>query len=894
MHNIFNKKSRCKGMNKILLMTFVFIIAISLILLLYSYKSYEDFKSYQRDIAVQSTLGTSNNIAIFMSSLKTSLAIFVAGHQKSLSQLQQSPDNSSAYSHINNKLSQYFSDYYAFTIADNTGKLLYDDFGEQIGDLCRSDIHQFALSHAKVDTYIHPGPEQYHFDIMLNWRQSNKNEIFFASFRTKHLSHLLYNAQLPGHKLVLLRNDRPDLIEIMATGNRSNTREKTHLTQQQHERILSLIPVSGTRWVLADIANESLFSNYIGSLLAEVAVIFIIFILIAGILLRRIAMEERKRQIIEQNLQESHLQLEERVEERTAELKMTIDNLKFEIEKSFKLSSAIEQTDDIIAITNSKGIIEYVNPSFERVTGYLLKEIVGGTLDILKSGKQNSDFYRRMWHRLKNGYVFHSVFVNRCKDGHFYHEEKTISPLRNQNGEITHYVATGKDISEKVRTEQRIQHLAYHDILTELPNRLLFHDRLEHALSQATRNESILAILFIDLDRFKIINDSLGHAMGDNVLQVVAERLIHLLRESDTIARLGGDEFALILENVTNVAEIISTTQRILDDIARPFHSGKQALHTTASIGITIYPFENTNIDNLLKQADIAMYQAKANGGNSFQFYSITMGESATRRMTLENKLNGALERNEFILNYQPRIDLMNGRVTGAEALLRWHSPEFGIISPIEFIPLLEESGLILEVGKWVIHQACSDFIGLPENYRLAVNLSTKQFSDSELEKDIANILSKTGFNPIRLDIEITESLLAVDRDRVFNVLQTLHNAGIHISIDDFGTGYSSLSYLKDFPIDCIKIDRSFVINLEKEPENIKLINAIISMAHSLNMSVVTEGIETMEQLSILIDKGSDEGQGYLFSKPLPYTDFLDWLDLFNKKESAFDFLKNF
>ncbi len=882
MNKFIEQVTQCKSKGKIIVISLVFLFSLAFLLAFFSYKDYRRFLLYQQDIASQSISGAANNITTYMDSLKTSLKIYLDGHQEQLAELLNSPDNGSVHKQVEQQLSQYFRGFYTFTIADDSGQLLFDDFVEKVGGACRKDIHEFALSHDKVDAYIHPGPTLYHFDVMQNWQYKQQNIIFFVSFGLQHISYLLQNAQLPGHRLILLRSDRPGLVEVTAQDTHSRNPEQIYLSQLQDGQLLSSKPVAGTRWLLVDIMEHSLISDHIYNLIYVDLMVFSVFLIILVLMIWHLMQEEKKRYKAEQELKQSHLQLEKNVQARTKDLQHNMRKLQQEVEKNTKLSSAIEQTGDIIVISDKNGIVEYVNPTFEKITGYKHTEVIGTNLKILNSGQQSRDFYQTMWTKLNNGQIFHSIFINRKKDGQLYHEEKTISPIRNRQGKITHFVATGKDITEKVRTEQHIQHLAYHDALTKLPNRLLFQDRLKHAMTQSQRCHTILAILFIDLDKFKIINDSLGHATGDVVLQEISDRLIKTVRESDTIARLGGDEFALVLENNSNINEVITIIKRILNQVKLPVIYGEHQLHTTASIGVTIFPFEDNTMEDLLKQADIAMYHAKNVGGNNFQFYSTSMGETAGRRMRLVSLLRDALERNEFNLHYQPRINLKNGMITGAEALLRWSTPELGNISPDEFIPILEESGHIIEVGRWVFEQACIEFGQQQNNLRLAINLSPRQFSDPFLIQDIENILMNTGYNPLQLDIEVTESLLAEDHEQLLNKLNAFHNKGIKISIDDFGTGYSSLSYLKDLPIDCLKIDRSFVTNLELEPDNIKLISAIVSMAHSLNMTVVTEGIETKAQLEILKQKHSEEGQGFLFSHPLPIDEYLEWSNNYN------------
>jgi diguanylate cyclase (GGDEF)-like protein/PAS domain S-box-containing protein len=422
--------------------------------------------------------------------------------------------------------------------------------------------------------------------------------------------------------------------------------------------------------------------------------------------------------------------------------------------------------------------------------------------------------------------------------------------------------------------EDQLRFIATHDSLTDLPNRALFNERLRHALNQSTRYSRGIAVMFIDMDRFKVVNDSLGHGAGDRLLQDSAKRLAECLRESDTVARLGGDEFVVMIENFTAPKDAIAVAQKVLASLSRPFFVDGQEFLMSASIGISTFPDDGKDAETLLKNADIAMYRAKDQGRNNYQFYSAQMNKHTFERLAMESSLRRAVERNEFLLHYQPKLDLRTGAISGVEALVRWQHPDWGMVSPAQFIPLAEETGLIVQIGEWVLKAACEQNKrwrdqGIPP-LRVAVNLSARQFAQKTLLSDIAKTIAQSGLTPESLELEITESLVMTNPEHATETLNKLKAMGISLSIDDFGTGYSSLAYLKRFPIDCVKIDRSFIKDIPTEADDMAITKGVIALGHSLRLKVVAEGVETVEQQDFLRSNDCDEMQGYLFSKPLP------------------------
>ena len=539
------------------------------------------------------------------------------------------------------------------------------------------------------------------------------------------------------------------------------------------------------------------------------------------------------------------------------------------------LVRAVEQTDDAIMITRADGIIEYVNPGFERITGYRAGEIVGRSPSVLASGMHPPAFYAELWHTIGRGESFRSVFTNRRSSGELYYEEKTISPIRGSDATISHFVATGMDVTARIAAERRLEYLANYDALTGLPNRSLLHDRLTQAIQRAHRQAKAVAVQFVDLDRFKLINDTLGHNTGDRVL-IEASRLRQCLRATDTVARLGGDEFILIQEDVDSPDVVEQVARKVLEAFAPRFPvAPPQGLFVSVSIGLALYPVDGLTPDELLMRADLAMYRAKEAGRNSFRFFEAAMDASAMRTLTLEVAIRGALENGEFAVAYQPIIDTQ--RPVAIEALLRWHSPIHGTVPPDHFFPLLEENGLIVPVSRWALREALRQTRHLQRSgqpgLRLAFNLSSRQFRDVGLLQDVTAALDETDFDPRLLELELTESALMDNPEASAAVLETLRTRGIRVAVDDFGTGYSSLAYLMRFPVRTLKIDRSFVHEMERSREAATIVRAITSLARSLGLDVVGEGVENVAQLALLQELGCHHIQGFLFSRPVPATE---------------------
>jgi len=541
-------------------------------------------------------------------------------------------------------------------------------------------------------------------------------------------------------------------------------------------------------------------------------------------------------------------------------------------------ATVFDASSDAIFITDSDNLIISVNAAFCEITGYSAEDVIGQAPEILNSGRHDAGFYHAMWRDLLETGRWNGEVWNRRKNGEIFAELLTINAVKNYRGEISHYVSIFADITEHKQTEEHVRHLAHYDALTNLPNRTLFNDRLGQALINAQRDNGRAAVMFLDLDRFKNINDTLGHGIGDLLLQEVAVRLTGCVRQGDTVSRLGGDEFVVLLPELNDEKDARLVAQKLLNAAAFPMILEGHELHISASIGISYYPMDGVNTETLMKNADVAMYRAKEEGRNNYQFYHASMNARSFERLAMETSMRHALSRGEFDLYYQPRFALPEGRIIGAEALIRWNHPDLGMVSPVQFIPLAEETGLILPIGEWVLKQVAAQGkawqqAGFPP-LSLAVNVSARQFRRADFAGKVFQILRDSGFDPHHLELELTESTLMTHAEENIETLKKLNALGIRIAIDDFGTGYSSLSYLKRLPVDILKIDRSFVSEVPDNRDGVAIVEAIIAMAHSLGLHIIAEGVETAEQLEFLQMRKCNEIQGYHFSYPLPVEQF--------------------
>jgi diguanylate cyclase (GGDEF)-like protein/PAS domain S-box-containing protein len=550
---------------------------------------------------------------------------------------------------------------------------------------------------------------------------------------------------------------------------------------------------------------------------------------------------------------------------------LDVTDLKYNEEQLHLAARVFETTREAIVITDARGNILRVNNAFAEITGWNETEVLGRTPSFLKSGRHGADFYADLWCEVLRRGSWRGEIWNRRKNGEIYPARLSISATRDGRGNITHFIAISTDISQHKEAEARINHLAHYDALTGLPNRAFLQEQLGQLLAGA--NPLPLALMLLDLDRLKQINDSLGHAAGDSVIQAMAERLGRMMGPRDVICRHLGDQFALLFAEVADSREAKRIAERLLAAVLAPIELGERQLALSASIGIGLFPGDGDNAAALLRNTDTALHHAKTEGRNTFQFYRAEMNAASLERLVFEQSLRQALARGEFALYYQPQVALADGHLIGTEALLRWQHPELGLVAPSRFIALAEETGLIVDIGRWVLEQACRQTAAWSQAHgaslRVAVNLSAVQFQSVDLVGVVEAALAAAGLPPAQLELELTESMLMRDADQASTMLHRLKTLGIQLAIDDFGTGYSSLAYLRHFPLDTLKIDRSFVLEMEQDRSAVAIIDSVIALSRSLGLATVAEGVETKGQRDLLRERRCDIGQGFLFSKPV-------------------------
>ncbi|SAM35106.1 phosphodiesterase DibA [Pseudomonas sp. 1 R 17] len=554
--------------------------------------------------------------------------------------------------------------------------------------------------------------------------------------------------------------------------------------------------------------------------------------------------------------------------------------LKENRERLRQAAAVFDCTREGVLVTDAKGLIVHVNRAFMEITGYQCEDVMGRQPSLFKSGRHSSNFYQKMFQTLEHTGEWSGEIWNRRKSGEIYPQWQTIRVIHDDLGHISHYVAVFSDISAIKDSEHELAHLAHHDPLTDLPNRLLFTDRAEQALASAQLHKRGCALLLLDLDHFKIINDSLGHNVGDQLLKLVGERLKALFGPGVTLARLGGDEFAVLAENCSQVVQAAALAQRMLDVMKQPFIFDGHQLFISASIGISLFPNDALSAEQLLRNADSALFKAKSVGREGYALYTEELTAHAQNRVEIASELRRALEQQELRVYYQPVHDLHTSRLIGVEALVRWQHPERGLVPPGDFIPIAERTGLIAEIDGWVMDQACRQMCrwladGAPLSF-IAINVSSRLFARRELYDQVAQVLHDTGLDPAFLELEVTESAVMDDPEVALEQLHRLRELGLRLAIDDFGTGYSSLLRLKRLPVQKLKIDQGFVAGLPWDEDDAAIVRVVIALAKSMGMQVHAEGIEQVEQARFLLEQHCDMGQGYWFGRPMP-ADEIDW-----------------
>lgn len=537
-----------------------------------------------------------------------------------------------------------------------------------------------------------------------------------------------------------------------------------------------------------------------------------------------------------------------------------------------KLSTMLDQMADTVIVTDRHGVVEYVNPSFEKSTGYSREEVLGSRRWLFRSDAIDPKHYEWMWKTIGAGHVFSDLLVGRRKDGALFYEEHTITPVKDERGHITHYIATGKDVTKRMQSLGRIQYPASRDALTELPNRALFTDRLNHAVTRCKDDGGVIGVLLIDVDSFKTVNETLSKDVGDQALRALSERLARCVRDSDTVARVGGDEFAVILERLPSLDYIAPVVRKILNVLSRPFELGGRSFQMTTSIGISLFPNDGDDSATLIKNADVALYRAREQGQHSYKFYSPDISVKAFERLSLELNLRRALENDEFMAFFQPQINCSTNEVEAVEALLRWRHPDLGLVSPGDFIPILDDTDLIVPLGEWIIRQACQQAKIWQQSgydpFTVSVNLTASQFYSPGLVELICNVLQETELAPRWLELEVQEGVLAQHEKDAVRLCAKLGDLGVGVAVDDFGTGLTSLANLQRFQIRKVKIDRTFVGDAIKDPADAAIVKAIVAVSKAFGMRAVAEGVESEEQRDFLMDQGCELMQGFLFTPP--------------------------
>ncbi len=846
-----------------------------LLILWTAVQQYQTYKTNQQVHLNNSVNSVALKVSRMLNERTRVLTAIAQDNLQILEQIQKEPGNDELISKFEIRLKVYFPDFFAFTIIDEKGNRIPDDSGVRIGDQCNYDMAAFSRDDKQLSTIvngvnyyqpiIHPRPFSCHFDLMTKVSDNDGSKlILFMSFHSEILSQLLREHYTFGMQLFLVRSDGSELIEVGENGTRDKLQREINLNETDKKDLFIHKNIPGSRWKIVGFSKKGLFFVQIKAIFIQYGLLFvmiIVFYLSVLFILNRL---NKQRNHAFNQLHTLNHNLETLIIERTQELT--------------KLSTAVTQSPVEIIITDLNGIIEYSNPKFSEMTGYAQEEAIGLNIMDLKLIKIDKDLLKTIWTTVSEGQTWSGEFLSCHKNGTKYWMHLSVSPIRDDDNQIIHFLGIGEDITEKKEQEKHILYQAHYDGLTGIPNRLLAIDRLKQAIRLCMRSECMAVLIFIDLDNFKKVNDTLGHDNGDILLIETARRLKSVVRESDTIARLGGDEFLIILSQVKDKTYIDRIADKIIKQFQKPICTKGSECTITASLGISIFPDDGIDAHKLMRSADLAMYQSKENGRNRYHFFTSALEEEAQKLFQIEKHLHHALDNKELSVVYQPIVNMSNGQLAGCEALVRWNNPSLGVVGPDIFIPIAEQTGLITSIGEFVLQTACFQIAHWNTIHKqalfIAVNLSPRQFWEKDFIRKINFVLNKTGLSPSCLELEVTEGMIIKNHRETKAIMHQLITMGIKLSMDDFGTGYSSLYHLKKFHFDKLKIDRSFIQELKTESDDMTLVQTTIALAHGLGLKVVAEGIEKKQQLKILKDKQCDFGQGYFYSRPISAEEF--------------------
>lgn len=838
-----------------------------------------EFRQKHQALAEQSVRITIDEINVLLNEIRRATGLFISHNSELLWKLSHNPGDEATYQKIDEMLDEHFPEHFSFTVTNSRGQLLYDDFGEKIGQLCIRNIRDNFEDEHKHSIVVHPGPREYHIDIMVPWSYNGQKQgVFFKSYKLDHLARILKVSQPADHSLMIVKTTDPDLIEISALGGRDIIEQSRsiRLSDSEKANIIFSQPIEGTEWTMIGIIDPNAEAIYRTRFMRPIIAAWVVLLLLTLVALYTIRKEERKRSDAEHALQLSHDELETRVEEQTEHLRI--------------FEKAANQADEIFFITDTDGLICYVNSKFERCTGYSKEEAIGQKPSILKSEAMEAGFYRELWETILNHESFNAIFTNRCKNGDLIYMDQTITPLEDNSGNIQRFISTSRDITSDKHNQEKLKYLSERDLLTGFYNFGHFEEIVSGRIAANETTSRHFALFYIHIVGYDQLYQTLGQIICDSVIIELAKRLKLLARESDILCRHGRSNFLMYVGEVSNDDEGCPSAERILRTFRKPMVIQSQDVSISTHIGIAIHPEDDNSFDGLIKRSYAAVNRSAGSPGDAYVFYKKGMSEIALERMHLEKQLRNALDKGEINFYYQPKIDIHTGELKGFEALARWtRQDDLQIIPPTAFIPVLEEIGEIGNLCYLAINEACSLLNELniegPIDFNVAINLSADQFKDHRIVDYIKNALVKYELAAHHLEFEVTESIMIHDVDEVVEILNAIHAIGCHISMDDFGTGYSSMQYLKTLPVDIVKIDQSFIKSIDVNPDDQTFAKSIIDMASNIGKRTVAEGVENSAQLQLLREMQCDMVQGYYVSRPIPADQLDDWIRQYDRNE---------